>query len=97
MPYSDQELEEIERDPERLRAWWWHMAMHHKRLARKYRERSRSTGESHPVTNYRPQFEEGFDLVRWARVLESVSGAILENMDALVESTLVKDEPAADR
>ena len=30
MPYSDADMTEIERDPARLRAYYWRMAMHWK-------------------------------------------------------------------
>lgn len=90
MPYSDRELREIERDPVRLRAWWWHMAQHHRRLAREYRHKSQSTGKWHPVTNYSYEFAKGRKDIRWANTLDRVSAMVLENIDALVESTLVK-------
>ncbi len=31
------------------------------------------TGVSHPVTNYRPAFDDGHDLVRWGGVTERVA------------------------
>lgn len=91
MPFSEQELEDISRNPVRLRAWWWHMSMHQARLARKNLKQSRATGLLHPVTNYLPKFEEGYDLVHWAGVHTGVSAVITENLDALVRSSL---EPA---
>src|SRR6185437_4068032 len=93
MPYSEAELDEIGGDPARLRAYWWLMAMHHKRLAREYRARSRAVSLRHPTTNYLPAFEDGEDDIRWADTLDRVSDAILENIDDFVSSTL-KDSPA---
>jgi hypothetical protein len=91
MPYSDQEMEEIARDPTRLRAWWWHIAKHNQRLARNKRERSRRTGQQHSVINYLPRFEEGAELVRHADMSDNLANAVLDNIDALVRSSL---EPA---
>lgn len=88
MPYSEQEMQDICRDPERLCAYFWRVAMNAKRTAKRNRERSRGVGLSHPVNNYRPAFEEGYDDVRWAETLDRFSAAILDNLDALVESTL---------
>lgn len=91
MPYSDHELEEIGRDPIRLRAWWWHMAMRHQRFAREKRELSRMIGRDHPVTNYRERFDEGYDLIRWAIVSDRVASVILDDIELFIRTTL---EPA---
>lgn len=88
MAFSHEELEEIGCNAVRLHAWWHHIAMHHQRLARQKRAASRQMGVHHPVTNYRPQFEEGHDLIQWADALDRTSQAILENLDALVRTTL---------
>jgi hypothetical protein len=76
MTYGEADLAEIPHDKARLRAWWWRMAMHHKRLAKQYRRDAHTTS-----------FAEGADLVHWARVLEDLSVIVLDNIDALVEST----------
>ncbi len=88
MPYSEQEIEEISRDPVRLRAYFWKVAMNAQRQARRYRKSSRAVGAQHPVTNYRPAFEEGREDARWADTLDRFSSAILDNIDAFVDSTV---------
>lgn len=92
-PYSDKEMEEISRDPERLRAYFWRFAMNAKRRAVENRSTSRATGIAHPVTNYRPAFEDGRDLMHWASVMDRVAEHVLNNLDVLVETTLERDEP----
>lgn len=88
MPYSEEEMAAIARDPERLRAYFWRVAMNAQRRARRYRAASRSVGVAHPVTNYRSVFDEGHEDVRWADTLDRFSAAILDNLDAFVETTL---------
>lgn len=88
--YSDQEMRDIERSSERLRAYFWRVAQNAKRLARRDRAASRSISLNHPTSNYRPQFSEGFDLLKDAEHMERFSSAILENLDALVRSTVVE-------
>jgi hypothetical protein len=85
--YFGKELDDISRDRDRLRAYFWRVAMNARRIAARNRRSSRATGVSHPVTNYRAAFDEGYDLLRWAGVLERVSAIVLDNLDALVEST----------
>ncbi len=92
MPYSGEELEEIERDPARLRAYFWHIAMHNRRLARRERAASRAVGCSHPVTNYLPAFEEGADKIRLANLSDRLADLILEHIDGLVDSCLKRDD-----
>jgi hypothetical protein len=87
MPYSETDLAEIPHDRARLRAWWWRMAIHHKRLAKQYRRESKMTAIEHSPVGYRPAFDEGADLLRWAGILEDLSAVVLENLDSLVEST----------
>ena len=86
--YSEQEMHEIGRDPVRLRAYFWRVAMNAKRTARRYRAASRAVGVEHPVTNYRRAFDEGQEDMRWADTLDRFSAAILDNLDAFVETTL---------
>jgi hypothetical protein len=87
MPYSETDMEAIERDPVRLRAYYWHMTQHWRRMAREMRDASRQTGRAHPVTNYRPAFLEGREEMRHAEVLERLAEHVSENIDALVETT----------
>ena len=87
MPYSEKELDEISRDHDRLRGYFWRVAMNAKRIAAHNRRASMATGVFHPVTNYKAAFDEGADLVRWASVMEGFSLIVLDNIDALVEST----------
>ena len=88
MPYTEEDLRDIERDPVRLRAYFWKVAMNAKREAQRYRAASRAVGVEHPVTNYRPAFEEGLENAHWAGVLDRFSAAILDNLDVFVETTL---------
>ena len=94
MPYSEQDMYEIERDPVRLKAYYWHMVHHWRRLAARKREKSRHTGECHPVTNYLPHFEKGREELRWAEILERCAEVIEKDIDAWVENTLERDEPS---
>jgi hypothetical protein len=87
MTYSDADLAEIPRDRARLRAWWWRMAQHHKRLAKQYRRESKMTAIEHSPVGYRPAFDEGADLIHWAGILDHLSEIVLDNLDALVESS----------
>lgn len=89
--YSEHDMHEIARDPDRLRAYYWRVAMNAKRMARRSREASQNVGVVHPVTNYRPAFDEGREDVRWADTLDRFSAAILDNLDAWVESTLERE------
>lgn len=92
MPYSEQELEDIGRDPVRLRAWWWHMSMHDERLARNKRKQSRSLASiNHVVTDYQESYDDGAEMVRWAEISERMAIVVREHLDALVRSSL---EPA---
>lgn len=91
MTYSDEEMREIERDPVRLRAYFWRVATNMRRMAANNRAKSRATGLHHPVSNYLPAFEEGADEVRWADTYDRVADAVLGDLDTLVETTLVKD------
>lgn len=93
MTYSDEEMKEIERDPVRLRAYFWRVATNMRRTAKRNRAQSRAIGKGHPITNYLPAFEEGQDLIRWAKTLDNVADHVLENIDVIVESMLVTDEP----
>lgn len=95
MPYSDEEMREIERDPVRLRAYFWRVATNMRRIAKQNRRQSRATGKNHPVTNYLPAFEEGRDLVRMAKTLDTVADQVIEHMDILVETTLVRGKPGS--
>ena len=89
MTYSDEEMAEIERDPVRLKAYFWNVVQGMRRIAAKNRARSQATGVNHPVTNYLPAFEEGADAIHWANTLDRVADCILEDLDAWVTSTLV--------
>lgn len=92
MPYSEQELEEIGRDPVRLRAWWWRVGTNQQRMALTNRRRSRALASiNHVVTDYQDSYEDGADMVRWAGVNERMSTFILGNIDACVRGSL---EPA---
>lgn len=88
MSYSEAQLEDIERDPVRLRAYFWHVAMNAQRIARRNRAMSRRLAVSHPVTNYRPVFDEGHELLSKAALMDRFSRAILDNIDAFVDSTV---------
>lgn len=76
MTYSDLDLAEIPHDRTRLRAYYWRMAHHHRRLAAEHRRDAR-----------RVSFAEGADLIRWAGILDRLSMLVLDNIDALVDST----------
>lgn len=93
MPYTEKELEEIERDPVRLRAYVWHVAMNAQRIARRNREQSRKMALSHPVINYVPIHEEGRDLLRDADLMDRFSKALLDNIDLFVDTTVKCDTP----
>jgi len=74
MPYSDQQMREIERCPVRLRAYYWRVAMNARRMAADQRGRTRR--------GFVPPETLGPD------TLERFAGSILENIDALVSTTL---------
>jgi hypothetical protein len=86
--YTDKELREISRDPERLRRYFSGVAMNARRQALKDRRKSRQMGLAYPVTGYRAVFEEGRDLLHWAETMDRFADVIVENIDALVASTL---------
>jgi hypothetical protein len=46
MPYSDDDMFEIERDPVRLKAYFWHIAQHWRRMATQHRARSQAMEEN---------------------------------------------------
>jgi hypothetical protein len=73
MPYSGEELDEIGRDPVRLRGYFWRVAMGARLRAARAREDA----------------QKGLTRdLRWASLEEDVSRIILDNLDALVESSL---------
>jgi hypothetical protein len=90
MVYTEKDLEEISRDPDRLRRYFAGVAMNARRMALRDRRKSKRMGLAYPVTGYRPVFEDGRDLMRWAETMEAVAAAIIENIDAFVESSLKK-------
>ena len=75
MAYTGEQLDEIERDPVRLRAYFWRVAMANKVLAARKREEAR-----------RASFGDGMRLLQQARASQRFSLIILEHMDALVAS-----------
>jgi hypothetical protein len=79
MAYTGEQLEEIERDPVRLRAYFWRVAMANKVLAARKREEAR-----------RASFEDGPRLLQEAYSSQRFSLVILEHMDALVESCVCR-------
>ncbi len=91
-PYTDREMRAIERDPKRLRGYFWRVAMNARRMAAENRARSQQTGIAHPTTNYRPAFAEGRDMIADADTMERFSKTILDNIDVLVKTTLVRGE-----
>lgn len=88
MPYTEKELYAMEFDPIKAKQYFWRCAMGMRRTAKQNRLASRATGVSHPVTNYKYAFEEGRDLITEAKHLDRVADAVLENIDALVQSCL---------
>jgi hypothetical protein len=78
MPYTEQDLDEIPRSRDRLKAYYWRVAMNARRLAAEHRRAIRANKAS---------FDEGQDLLRWAGSLERVAAVILANIDELVETT----------
>jgi hypothetical protein len=76
--YSGKELDDISRDRDRLRAYFWRVAMNARRIAAENRRTSRAN---------RATFDEGRDLMHWASVMDRVSTIVLDNLDALVESS----------
>lgn len=77
MPYSDQQMREIERCPERLRAYYWRVATNARVMAADQRERARR--------GFIPDGALGPD------TLEAFACSILDNIDALVRTTQVHD------
>jgi hypothetical protein len=49
--------------------------------------RSRQLAAEHRRDAKRASFAEGADLIRWAGILKDLSEVVLDNIDALVEST----------
>lgn len=78
MSYSESEMDEIERDPVRLRGYFWRVAMTNKRLAAQSRKEARTAS-----------YDQGARLIHDAEVSEAFSQAILDNLDVLVKSSLV--------
>jgi hypothetical protein len=75
MTYTSEQLEEIEKDPERLRAMFWRVAMSNRQRAGQQREEAR-----------RAPFDDGPRLLREAEISERFAATILENLDAFVEA-----------
>lgn len=86
MPYSERDLEEIGRDPVRLRAYFWHMEQHWRRLARGYRFKSQMQARKVVGETY----ETGHDLLRQASHMERSADALRDhiNADLFVRSTI---------
>jgi hypothetical protein len=91
-PSSDREMRAIERDPARLRGYFWRVAMNARRIAAENRRLSQETGIRHPTTNYRAAFAEGRDLIADAEWMDRFSAAILKDIDLIVETTLVRSK-----
>jgi hypothetical protein len=90
MTYSDQALHEISRNPVRLRAYYWHMEKHWRRLAREYR--TRSQGQAQLVVG--DTYERGSDLLDQALHMERCADFIRDhgNADLFVRSTLEPEQ-----
>jgi hypothetical protein len=90
MPYTDEEMHEIARDPEKLRRYYMRMVMHWRKLAHQHRQVSRRMGVTYPVQGYRDIFDKGQELMHWARIEDQMADIVGEHLDALVESTLMR-------
>jgi hypothetical protein len=88
MPYSEQEMKEISRDPNRLRRYFWRVAMGAKRrAARARREVKDQAVRSSPVL-FHDAVDDARERLRRASIEESFAAAILDNLDAWVKSSL---------
>ncbi|WP_143278168.1 hypothetical protein [Bradyrhizobium sp. UFLA03-84] len=74
MAYSETEMREIERDPVRLKSYFWRVATNCRQMAARRRNLARRG------------FEPEVDAMR-IEMLEAVADGIIENIDALVESS----------
>lgn len=86
MPYSDKDLSEIGLNPVRLRAYYWHMEKHWRRLAREYRGQSQTQARMVVGDTY----ERGADLLENADHIERCADFIRDygNADLFVRSSL---------
>jgi hypothetical protein len=87
-PYSAETLDEIQDDPVRIRCYFWRVAMAARRRAKEKRRAVRAQAVySSPVA-----FDEvaDWDGVMSAKHEEDFANAILDNIDALVKSSVRK-------
>ena len=89
--WTEEELFECERDPEKCRRYYMYMVMHWRRLAHKNRKKSRLMGQAYPVGGYRPVFDEGRDLMHEASVLDRMADAVGQYLNEFVASTVRVD------
>jgi hypothetical protein len=88
---SYQELKEISRDPVSPPGLLLERGDAQQAGGARLRNASRATGVSHPVTNYQAAFEEGRENLELAETMDNLATAILDNLDALVESLTRSD------
>jgi len=86
--HTEQELDEMQDDPEKLRRYYKGIIMHWKRLAYEMRQESRYLGRTYPVQGYRQTFQDGQDLIKWSEALDRAANTLAEHLDEFVEYTV---------
>lgn len=87
-PYSEKEMEEISRDPARLRAYFWRVAMSARQRAADGRRRCAAQAMHSSPVQFDEVADKGRRTLRMASLDERLATAILDNIDALVASTV---------
>lgn len=80
MPYSDADMREIDKCPQRTRAYYWRMCHHWVALAQEHRERSR-------------RGEDPEEHLKWANILARMAKTISENIDEIIEAQFADADP----
>ena len=87
-PYSEEALNEIECDPVRLRAYFWRVAMSARYRAKRKREKVNLQAVYSSPVGFDDAAIDARDELRSANVLDNFAQALLDNLDAFVESSL---------
>jgi len=86
MAYSEEEMCEIEKNPDRLRAYFWRIAMGMRLQADKIRHEV----HDHAILSSPVAFDlfsdDRRDAIKWAKALDRTSEAILSNLNEFVRS-----------
>jgi hypothetical protein len=87
MPYSAEHMAEIEHDPVRIKCYYWYVAMNARRRARQRRQAVRTQAVYSSFVAFDQVTDNAREELRRADHEEQFASVILDNIDAMVESS----------